>query len=697
MVEAAADDRAVDLAIAEYQAYCAGESHSPVHRVPVAGGWVEYCGAEADAAHWTATWVRAEDQAVTPLAVGTCKQVIEAYHQLDQARARVWDPQHFPRPTALLDGKRHSFRAARGRVLVGIVAAEGSCVLLVALERRLAAVYLSGKTSIVLHVGRIHGFGEVDVDTMLAFHRPRAAPRPRSARTISSSARVHHIRIVDGTPVDTGDGPQLAEVLRNAFDDLARRAAEPVKREKNQRVRGKTRVHYVVSQLHELVIKGCRDLCGRPGQIIAQIQQHIPGFKILPGELADVLRLLRATGTPLVGVVSAYIWHIKLVGLNEPDTEHHQQFCAGTAAICRVNEVPRSTSPPTTHAATAANEARTPRAHKDSPRPNPDAQPVRDETPDASGGGPPRERTVDTAPRPGFMDLLTKAMSATANAHTLPADSAVPPIEGGQTAPPRQPDAAPLLLMLAARLAVAKARDEAAKEMTAAKAAWTLERDALEVRLRAASTEHQDVLARVERLEADAHAAKEAAEVERAELLARVERAEAEAQAAREAALIQRSDLLTRLEKTGGDTRAAMEATTRTAARTVESPAEVISVDTTITDDPPDDGCDATANDPTGSDTRVGRDLEAESVELARLRLHGPLPVSGCCGGWSPAARRPSLGGLPIAAPLGLIACDHRDDDPDGARDDKFVTLTTTQGREARGSLGPRGPPASSG
>lgn len=506
------DAAAIDLAIAEYEAFIAGEPNMLAHQVATRGGYVEYCGDPADGARWTATYVRAEDDAVTPLAVGSWSHVVDVFKRLDEAGAKVWDKRDFPRPSAVLGGRQHFFKAGRGRVLVGVAAAEKACVLLVALERRLAAVYLKGRKPMVLHIGKPTAFGEVDVDSMLEFHRS-AATRSRSTRVVPSSTRAHHLRIVEGTPVDVGVGPALSRVVRHAFDDLAERASEPESRQKNRRVCGKTRVRDVVDRLHELVVAGCRDLRGRAGQIASQLEQRFPGFKISPEALGDVLRLLLATGTPIVRLASPYVWHIKLAGLSDPDSEHHRKFCTNTTGICRIHDVAEAPAPGV-------------------------------EVPSAPAMAPEAARGVGQ-PVPDLVSLLTTPGNTPEAARTPEPVEREPGPEAGQA----QAAVMASLVLVGARIAVARARDEAAQVMAAARAAWSAERNALESQLREASGERDELRVRVERAEGETHAVRDAAEAARTELVARIERAEAEACAATAAAIAARTELLARVEQ----------------------------------------------------------------------------------------------------------------------------------------------------
>src|SRR5690606_13544452 len=83
MGEAAGSDCwAIDQAMAEYEAYRAGALQASMHIFQAPGGAVQYCGAENDQEHWTVAYIRAGDEAVTPLAVGAFAQVVGTFTRL---------------------------------------------------------------------------------------------------------------------------------------------------------------------------------------------------------------------------------------------------------------------------------------------------------------------------------------------------------------------------------------------------------------------------------------------------------------------------------------------------------------------------------------------------------------------------------------------------------------------------------------
>ncbi|MFY0531672.1 hypothetical protein [Nannocystis pusilla] len=269
----------------------------------------------------------------------------------------------------MIDGARQHFRPARGRYLVGAVSTERRAVLLAAVGEALAVVHLDGKSRTVLFRGNPFSFREIDVDTLLGAPRGTEA-RPKVVRP-SSSVRSHHARIVGRLPVDVGDGPTIPEVLWCCFEDLRRRAVVAPRAHPRQRRKGKTKVEIVVRALYEAGLVGCADFEGLSGELLAQLKVFCPALEISAEVFADVLRLLLATKTCIVEHPSSRIWRIRLVGLNDPRSQLHRQFCKETVGLYK-HEAPRavptdllptsSTTRPTTPPPTSPPDPR--RAHR---------------------------------------------------------------------------------------------------------------------------------------------------------------------------------------------------------------------------------------------------------------------------------------------------------------------------------------------
>lgn len=340
-------DRVIEQAKAEYEAYTAGRLFKRVATNDAPGGEVEFCGDEDDLAQWNITYVRARDNALVPMTCGDRDRVLEEFRKIDRGNVGFWSDFEWPPPVLLVGNTRHFFQPARGRVLLGVVELVGRTVLLVAVGTRVVAVHMAGGVTIVLPLGRPSTIREVDLDHLLAYYRPRAASRPKAEvdpLRPSSRTHGHHLRIVRGRPVDVGDGPPLTEVLAAIFEDIEVRAKAPKERPPGK-LKGKSWVPFVLKYLRKLCVLGCRDLVGLTGEIVAQIQERYPEFEITTEALADVLKLLAATGSGLIAPREdgARIWRIRLAELADPTSDLHKRLCCETWGRCRVDEGARPT------------------------------------------------------------------------------------------------------------------------------------------------------------------------------------------------------------------------------------------------------------------------------------------------------------------------------------------------------------------
>ena len=329
----------IDQAVKEHEALQAGSLDVFANATAAPGGEIEYCGSLDDQAHWTAAYVRAEDEALLPLAVGPLECVLANITRIDRADTPIWDPRVLPPPVVVIGGARQHFRPARGRYLVGVVTTQRRAVLLAAVGETFVVVHLDGKSRTVLFRGSPFSFREIDVDALLGAPRG-AAPRPKVVRP-PSSVRSHHARIVGQLPVDVGDGPAIPEVLWCCFEDLRRRAVVVPRAHPRQRRKGKTKVEVVVRALYEAGLVGCGDFEGLSGEILAQLKVFCPALEISAEVFADVLRLLLAAKTSIVEHPSRRIWRIRLVGLSDPRSPLHRQFCKETVGLYK-HEPPRT-------------------------------------------------------------------------------------------------------------------------------------------------------------------------------------------------------------------------------------------------------------------------------------------------------------------------------------------------------------------
>lgn len=339
MVAAATAERSlIDTVEAEYEAYCAGGRSLHYVSIAVRGGEVQYCGSRGDPSRWTVAFVRAAERVVVPLAVGEFQRVADRHRQLREADVPLWDSRLFPPPFARVGGKSYLFKPGHGSVLVGVVETNECTVLLAADGPRLVVIYRAGKSRITLPVGEPQNFREVDVDSLLKVW-PHATPTTGSVEP-PPRLQAHYIRLVDGVPVDVGAGPTVAEAMAVVFADLADQATARRDLAPGTRLKGKRKVRYVLRFLHRLGFLGCGDLEGLVGEIIERIKEVCPDFKITSEGFADVLNLLEATGTALLGkrAPGGRIRRINLAGLSDPRSTLHRELCSKARTPFHFNE-----------------------------------------------------------------------------------------------------------------------------------------------------------------------------------------------------------------------------------------------------------------------------------------------------------------------------------------------------------------------
>ncbi|MDC0720881.1 hypothetical protein [Nannocystis bainbridge] len=396
--EGGSDDWAIDQAFAEYEAYSAGERLSilvdetaasvnhletQVQRFRFAwpsGGEVHFCGAPSDEVHWHASYVGEAGQFVTPLVVGELADVKATWARI---RDSV-DPHQLPPPVVRLgDDQRRYFKPTHGRFLVGVAEQESNTILLVSLGRQVAVVLVEGQRRVVLDIKAPLDLREVLVDRMRSFQRVRTAssgskpsPVPDHVR-VSAATRARYLRIVHGLPTDVMGGPSIPDVVWRCFKGLEHRAmalrSEPVRRRFEQgtrrvqepcrprRLKGKKYLPRLLRALFQCSLKGSDDLVGLTGVLRGAVQRHDPSFEITLEALADTLNLLRAAGTCLVTRDEGErIWHIHLVGLNDPSTALHRRLLEETPIPFRF---PASA----TGEVLAENAEATPPAHSKTP------------------------------------------------------------------------------------------------------------------------------------------------------------------------------------------------------------------------------------------------------------------------------------------------------------------------------------------
>lgn len=480
------DSWLIEQAVQEYEAYCAGRLDMSVDAIEALGGQIQRCGSLEDEAHWTIAYVRDEDEAVLPLAVGERAQSLDQFARLDRADVPIWDRRYFPPPVVVVDGAPRHFRPARGRFLVGVAQLSRRAVLLVAAGESLAVVHVAGQARAVLFRGRPLSFREIDVDAMLRSQPSRGTRRLEAPLAVRPPAavRAQHLRIVGAVPVDVGEGPSIASVLEYGFGALARRA-EAVKLASKRK--GKTRVREVLDALYQALLAGCDDFEGMAGEVLSQLRALGPELDLTSAVFADVLRLLHATGTCLVERPTPRRWRINLVGLTDPRSPLHRRFCAETQGLARVSETSGGPAPANGSPTTSPSSTRTKRATDTAPSTSP-ASELAGETP--TGGGPPATSASETS---SSTEVGPTASETLAEPKTREAEPV--PVEGMAALPPDLVIPAPAAALAILYLGAKAALQREARAHALAQAVSQVERQELMTKLAIAAAERAKLLA----------------------------------------------------------------------------------------------------------------------------------------------------------------------------------------------------------
>lgn len=252
---------------------------------------------------WAICLVRQADGAVTPLAFGAQEVALKRYKSImDQ-----WDPTLWPPVIAVVDGASRVFTPTGMSFLLGVIQVGETALLLGVLKREtqksgaLALLHVNGPRVTVMHVGGPMDLRRVDVDQQLGLQATRLEAQTREA----------------------------AAALLPAFARLLARCSAPNKRV-GPRHRGKGSVHLFIWVLVQLARMGAEDLYGRLGDIEKQIKVYLPGVDLPRETLGDVLALMIDVRTCLVVRVKL-MWHIRLSGLNDPESAIHKRFCGEAA------------------------------------------------------------------------------------------------------------------------------------------------------------------------------------------------------------------------------------------------------------------------------------------------------------------------------------------------------------------------------
>lgn len=292
-------DHSLRQLVDEYRKYREAGRVPPVDAYVLPGGeTVELCS--SNGLDWTACLVRQLDGALTPLVIGDRDTLLARYRVI----MKEWDPARWPPMTAVVDGATRVFTPVGMSLLLGVIEAGHTALLLGVLKRAahmagaLALIHVSGPRVTVVHVGEPMDLRRVDVDHQLALQVGRPEVQTREA----------------------------AVALLPAFARLLARSSTPNKR-LGPRHRGRGAVHLFTWVLVQLARMGAEDLYGRLGDIERQITVYLPGLDLPRDTLGDVLALMIEVRTCLVVRVKL-MWHIRLSGLNDPESAIHRRFCA---------------------------------------------------------------------------------------------------------------------------------------------------------------------------------------------------------------------------------------------------------------------------------------------------------------------------------------------------------------------------------
>lgn len=309
----------------EYLACSRGGRRAPVARKDERhhGGAAEICG---DVHGGSLTFVRAGDQALAVVALGTPEQAIERYEALLRSGERYWE--HEP-VAAMFAGTRRFFRPLGGGRALGVIEVEDRALVLGQVEGRLVLVHVHGAVRVLVSTAAIKDLGVVDVDAHMAL-----LPRSRPARGAPpQQVRQQHDRITHGREL----AQESSDVICLALQRLGLRATVVVDQTRfGSRHRGKRAVMAFIDLLITLGLMRCGDLCGRTSDIIKQIQRYLPTVEISAAKLGEVLKLLHATGTCLIERPTARTWRIRLAELDDVKGALHQAFCEETPTYLRL-------------------------------------------------------------------------------------------------------------------------------------------------------------------------------------------------------------------------------------------------------------------------------------------------------------------------------------------------------------------------
>ena len=295
--EAGSGWAAIEAVVEEYLACSRGGRRAPVARKEERDhdGTAEICG---DVHGGSLTFVRAGDQALVLVALGTPEQAVEHYEELSRGRRRYWEDE----PVAVMfAGTRRYFRPLGGGRALGVIEVDDRALVLGQVEGRLVLVHVEGAARVLVSTAAIKDLGVVDVDKHMAL-----LPRSRPARGAPpQQVRQQHERITHGRELTQ----ETSDAICMALQRLGLRAALAIDPARfGSPHRGRRAVMAFIDLLITLGLLRCGDLCGRVSDIINQIRGHIPGLEISEAKLGEVLTLLHATGTCLIERPTPRTW-----------------------------------------------------------------------------------------------------------------------------------------------------------------------------------------------------------------------------------------------------------------------------------------------------------------------------------------------------------------------------------------------------
>jgi hypothetical protein len=295
--------------------------------------------------------VRSEERAVVPLWVGSARAAPTITKHFDVKRAP---------PGLIVEGRRRTFRAVYGTILIGEIRLARESFLLAIRGERVVVVHApEGGALRSIAAAPPEELGVIDVDELCQLsgerggggegdsrvrasrgetkRRAKGRGDPDEQREVATNAvAAEHARLL-ASP--SRGQEELATLLRHCFGDLCGRALDPASRRRGEKMLGKMILPEVTDMLCELAVVGTSDLAGKTGELLELFKEWAPpGMRevwagISARALGNALRLLRATKTCVIERFG-HTWRICLRELGDPRSRLHQRLCEETRSEC---------------------------------------------------------------------------------------------------------------------------------------------------------------------------------------------------------------------------------------------------------------------------------------------------------------------------------------------------------------------------